>query len=156
MRRLVIALGLVVLLGACGNNKNNTTATSPSTPGGQIAGITITAVPVLVPAVSSATPGSQWQISWVLTLQETAGVAATLNEVDAVIDDVIIKFDASALTAQSSNGSNQLPAKGTLQLSQGITYTFQNGSKLATVVIVASLTDANGNRILKSTQIRIV
>jgi hypothetical protein len=118
--------------------------------------VTITAVPVLVPGVSSADPNFQYQISWVLTLQETAGVAATLTEVDAVIDSAIIKFGPGALDAQSTSGSNQVAAKGTLQLNQTIAYTFGNGSRLATVVITAYLTDANGNRIIKSTQIRIV
>ncbi len=106
--------------------------------------------------VSSADPNFQYQISWVLTLQETAGVAATLTEVDAVIDDAIIKFGPGALDAQSTSGSNQVAAKGTLQLNQTIAYTFGNGSRLATVVITGYLTDANGNRIIKSTQIRIV
>lgn len=155
MRRTLITLVLVALLGACGSNKKNTT-TGPSGTPGSIAVITITAVPVLVPGVSSATPGFQYQISWVLTLQETAGVAATLTEVDAVIDSAIIKFGAAAVAAQSTSGSNQVAAKGTLQLNQGFAYTFKNGSRLATVVITAYLTDAGGNRIIESTQIRIV
>jgi hypothetical protein len=154
MRRTLITLVLVAFLGACGNNKK--TPTGPSSALGPIAVFTITAVPVLVPGVSSTDPHYQYQISWVLTLQETAGVAATLTEVDAVIDSSIIKFGPAAVAAQSTSGSNQVAAKGTLQLNQGITYTFTNGSRLATVVITAYLTDANGNRIIQSTQIRIV
>jgi hypothetical protein len=154
MRRTLITLVLVALLGACGNNKK--TPTGPSSALGPIAVVTITAVPVLVPGVSSADPNFQYQISWVLTLQETAGVAATLTEVDAVIDSAIIKFGPGALDAQSTTGSNQVAAKGSLQLNQTIAYTFGDGSRLATVVITAYLTDANGNRIIKSTQIRIV
>jgi hypothetical protein len=155
MRRILITLVLVAFLGACGNNNKNTT-TGPSGTPGSIAVFTITAVPVLVPGVSSTDPNYQYQISWVLTLQETAGIAATLTEVDAVIDSSIIKFGPGALDAQSTSGSNQVAAKGTLQLNQSFAYTFTNGSRLATVVITAYLTDAGGNRIIKSTQIRIV
>jgi hypothetical protein len=156
MRRTLITLVLVAFLGACGNDKNNKTTTGPSGTPGSIAVFTITAVPVLVPGVSSADPAYQWQISWLLTIQETAGIAATLTEVDAVIDNSIIKFGAAALAAQSTSGSNQVAAKGTLQLNQSIAYTFQNGSRLATVTIVTFFTDAGGNRIIKSTQVRIV
>jgi hypothetical protein len=155
MRRIFMALVLAGFLGACGNDNKNTT-TGPSATGGSIAAFTITAVPVLVPGVSSTNPSYQWQISWLLTIQETAGVAATLTEVDAVIDGAIIKFGAAALSAQSTSGSNQVAAKGTLQLNQSIAYTFKNGSRLATVTLVTFLTDAGGNRIVNSTQIRII
>jgi hypothetical protein len=154
MRRILITFVLVSFLGACGNNKK--TPTGPSSALGPLAVVTLNAVPVLVPGVKSANPSYQWQISWVLTIQETAGVAATLTEVDAVIDSAIIKFTPAALSAQSTTGSNQVAAKGTLQLNQTIAYTFTNGSRLATVTIIAFLTDANGNRILQSTMIRIV
>jgi hypothetical protein len=152
----MITLVLVAFLGACGNDKNNKTTTGPSGTPGSIAVFTITAVPILVPGVSSTDPNYKWQISWVLTIQETAGVAATLTEVDAVIDSTIIKFGPAALAAQSTNRSTQVAAKGTLQLNQSIAYTFNNGSRLATVTIVSYLTDAGGNRIVKSTQVRIV
>jgi hypothetical protein len=152
----MITLVLVAFLGACGNDNKNKLATGPSGTGGSIAVFTITAVPILVPGVSSTDPNYKWQISWVLTIQETAGVAATLTEVDAVIDSTIIKFGPGALAAQSTNGSTQVAAKGTLQLNQSIAYTFNNGSRLATVTIVSYLTDAGGNRIVKSTQVRIV
>jgi hypothetical protein len=151
-----MTLALVAFLGACGDNKKNNTTTGPSGTGGSIAAFTLTAVPVLVPGVSSTDPNYQWQISWVLTIQETAGVAATLTEVDAVIDSTIIKFGTAALAAQSTSGSNQVAAKGTLQLNQSIAYTFKNGSRLATVTIVSFFTDAGGNRIIRSTQVRIV
>ncbi len=156
MRRTLITLALVAFLGACGNDNKNSTTTGPSGTGASIADFTIAAVPILVPGVSSADPKYQWQISWVLTIQETAGVAATLTEVDAVLDGAIVKFGTAALAAQSTSGSNQVAAKGTLQLNQTITYTFKNGSRLATVTIVTFLTDAGGHSIIKSTQIRIV
>ncbi len=161
MRRSLIALVLVSLLPACGNdNKKSTSPTSASTTVGptvgQLASIAISANPVLVPAVPSSNHNFQWQISWQLTLQETAGVAANVTEVDVVMDSGIFTFGPSAILAQSANGTNQVPSKGTLQLNQSVAYTFANGSRLATVVIVAFLTDANGNHIQVSTQIRIV
>jgi hypothetical protein len=158
MRRSLIALVLVSLLPACGNDnkKTNTTPTSANTIGptvGQLAAINISATPVLVPAVASSTPGFQWQISWTLSLQETAGVSATLTEVDVVMDNGVLTFGPSALSAQ---GGTQLASKGTLTLNQSVAYTLSNGGRLATVVIVAFLTDSNGNHIQVSTQIRIV
>ena len=162
MSRNLIALVLVFLLPACGNNNKPTAASTPNptaTVGptvGQVAKITISAQPVLVPAVASSTPGYQWQISWQLNIAETGGVSATLTEVDVVIDNSIITFGSSALLAQSTSGSAALAANGSLTLNESIAYSFANGGRLATVVIVGFFTDANGNRIQKSTQIRII
>ena len=163
MRRAVIALSLMVTLSGCGDD-NNTPASpsspSPSpaasaTPEPTIAVITATCNPSLVPAVVPADPAFAWQISWVLEVRESAGIAGRVNFLSVTIaDQQVLVLDTAGVVALA--GSNSVGARGALQIPLTLLYNLPDGGRLANVTTTVNFTDARGNVIVTSAQLRIV
>jgi hypothetical protein len=162
MRRAVIALPLIVALAACDDDSTNSpaTPTSPSpsasaTPEPTIAVLTATCNPSLVPAVVPADPAFAWQISWVLEVRETAGIAGRVNFLQVTIaDQQVLVLDAAGIVAAA--GSNNVGARGALQIPLTLLYNLPDGGRLANVTTTVNFTDARGNVLVTSAQLRIV
>jgi hypothetical protein len=161
MKRFLIALPLVVGLAGCGDD--NTSPTSPgspspstgATPAPTISVVIATSNPSLVAALPSSDPAYAWQISWVLAVQETAGVSGRLDFLQVTIADRQVLFlSAAGITATA--GSNSVGAKGTLQIPLTLLYNLPDGGKLANVTTTINFTDSKGNVIVTSAQLRIV
>jgi ABC-type glycerol-3-phosphate transport system substrate-binding protein len=153
MRRLLVALPLVVGLAGCGGDNNSPTSPGDTTP--TIAVVVATSNPSLVSAAVSPNPAYSWQISWVLDLQETAGIAGTLDFLQVTIADrQVLVLSAAGIKAAA--GSNSLAAKGSLNIPLTLLYTLPDGGKLANVTTSINFTDSKGNVIVTSAQLRIV
>jgi hypothetical protein len=161
MRRFLIALPLVVGLAGCGDD--TTTPASPSspspsasaTPEPTIAAITATSNPSLVGAAVSPDPAYTWEISWVLAVQETAGIGGRLNFLQVTIaDQQVLVLSAAGISAAA--GTTSVSAKGSLQIPLTLRYTLPDGGKLANVTTTVNFTDSKGNVIVTSAQLRIV
>jgi hypothetical protein len=162
MKRFLIALPLVLGLAGCGDD-NNSSPTSPGNPSPSpsatadptIAVVVATSNPSLVAAAVSPNPAYTWQISWVLTVQETAGIAGHLNFLQVTIaDQQVLVLSADGISAAA--GSNSVSARGSLQIPLTLQYTLPDGGKLANVTTTINFTDARGNVIVTSAQLRIV
>jgi hypothetical protein len=161
MRRFMIALPLVVGLAGCGDDNNSPASpSSPSpatsaTPEPTIAVVTATSNPSLVFASASSDPAYTWQISWVLSVQESAGIAGRLDFLQVTIaDQQVLVLNAAGIAATA--GSSSVSARGTLQIPLTLLYTLPDGGKLANVTTTINFTDARGNVIVTSAQLRIV
>lgn len=159
MRRVLIALPLVVGLAGCGDDNNSPSSpSSPSpaaTPEATISVLTATCNPSLVTAAVSSDPAFAWQISWVLAVQESAGIAGRLNFLQVTIADrQVLVLSAAGIAAAA--GSNSVGAKGTLNIPLTLLYTLPDGGKLANVTTTVNFTDARGNTLVTSGQLRIV
>jgi hypothetical protein len=161
MRRFLIALPLVVGLAGCGDD--NDSPSSPSTPNPSasatpeptIAVVVATSNPSLVGAAVSPDPAYTWQISWVLAVQETAGIGGRLNFLQVTIaDQQVLVLTAEGIAAAA--GSNSVSAKGSLQIPLTLRYTLPDGGKLANVTTTINFTDSKSNVIVTSAQLRIV
>jgi hypothetical protein len=161
MRRFLIALPLVVGLAGCGDDTNSPTSPGSPSPSPSataeptIAVVTATSNPSLVAAAVSADPAFTWQISWVLTVQETGGISGRLNFLQVTIaDQQVLVLSASGISAVA--GSNSVSARGSLQIPLTLQYTLPDGGKLANVTTTINFTDARGNVLVTSAQLRIV
>jgi hypothetical protein len=161
MRRAVIALSLCVTLAGCGDDATTpATPSSPSpspsaTPEPTIAVVTATCNPTLVPAVVPADPAFAWQISWTLEVRESAGIAGRVNFLSVTIaDQQVLILDTAGVTAAA--GSNNVGARGTLLIPITLLYNLPDGGKLANVTTTVNFTDARGNVLVTSAQLRIV
>ena len=161
MRRLLIALSLVVGLAGCGDD--TTTPAGPSspspapsgTPEPTIAVVTATCNPSLVTATVSGDPAFAWAISWVLAVQETAGIGGRLNFLQVTIADrQVLVLNAAGIAAAA--GSNSVSARGSLQIPLTLFYNLPDGGKLANVTTTINFTDARSNVLVTSAQLRIV
>jgi hypothetical protein len=161
MKRFLIALPLVVGLAGCGDDNNSPTSPGSPSPSpsstaeATIAVVTATSNPSLVAASVSADPAYTWQISWVLAVQETAGIAGHLNFLQVTIaDQQVLVLSAGGISAVA--GSNSVSAKGSLQIPLTLQYTLPDGGKLANVTTTINFSDSRGNVIVTSAQLRIV
>jgi hypothetical protein len=161
MRRVLIALPLVVGLAGCGDDA--ATPASPSSPSPSpaataeptIAIVTARSNPSLVAATVSPDPAYAWQISWVLAVQETGGISGRLDFLQVTIaDQQVLVLSASGISAAA--GSNSVSARGTLQIPLTLLYNLPDGGKLANVTTTVNFTDARGNVLVTSAQLRIV
>ncbi len=161
MRRTLIALPLVLSLAGCGDDDN--TPASPSNPSPSpsataeptISVITATSNPSLVAAASSPDPAYAWQISWVLEVRESAGIAGRLNFLQVTIADQQVLVLSSAGIAAAA-GSSSIAARGALQIPLTLFYNLPDGGKLANVTTTVNFTDSRGNVLVTSAQLRIV
>jgi len=158
MRKSLVAVVLIVGLGGCNDDKTSPTASeSPSSESTAtevpFAAVLVTVSPIKVPAIGTGDPNFPWQISWVTTVKENAGVSARVDRTKAFLVYETVTYEGSNLTAQ---GSNQLAARGSTTLSHTLTYALPNGDKLAVVSIIVELTDARGKRIQATAQLVIV
>jgi hypothetical protein len=159
MRRALIALTLVVGLAGCGDDNNSPTSpTSPSpaaTPEPTISVVIATCNPSLVAAAVSSNPAYTWQISWVLAVQESAGIAGRLNFLQVTIaDQQVLVLSAAGITAAA--GTTNVAARGTLNIPLTLFYTLPDGGKLANVTTTINFTDSRGNTVVTSAQLRVV
>jgi hypothetical protein len=159
MRRALIALTLVVGLAGCGDDNNSPTSpTSPSpaaTPEPTISVVIATCNPSLVTAAVSSNPAYTWQISWVLAVQESAGIAGRLNFLQVTIaDQQVLVLSAAGITAAA--GTTNVAARGTLNIPLTLFYTLPDGGKLANVTTTINFTDSRGNTVVTSAQLRVV
>ena len=163
MRRTVIALSMVVTLAGCGEDETSpSTPSSPSpspateaTPEPTVAIIEATCTPSLVPAVVSSNPAFAWQISWVLTVRETAGISGRVNFLRVTIaDQQVLTVDTAGVVAAA--GSNAVAARGTLQIPLTLLYNLPTGDRLATVTTTVNFTDSRNNTIVQSAMLRII
>ena len=161
MRRILIALPLVVGLAGCGDDP--ATPASPSSPSPSpsataeptIAVVTAESNPSLVAATVSPDPAFAWQISWVLAVRETAGIGGRLDFLRVTIaDQQVLVLSAAGITAAA--GSNNVGARGSLQIPLTLVYNLPDGGKLANVTTTINFTDARGNVLVTSAQLRIV
>lgn len=150
MRKSLVALAVVSLLGGCGKN-NNDSGTSPSA--ATIALVTATANPDQVGARATADPNFPYQISWATQVKESAGVAATVTQIAVVLVNTKLILTGANLAAL---GSTSLAANGTLSFPLTLTYSLPGGGRLAVVSIIVDLTDSKGNRIQAAAQLRIL
>ncbi len=86
MRKSLVAVALVAGLGGCNGDKTSPTASEspaaiPTRAEGAIAEVGVTVSPIKVPATATGDPNFPWQISWVTTVKETAGVAARVDRI---------------------------------------------------------------------------
>lgn len=160
MRRVLIALPLVVGLAGCGddNNSPSSPSSTPSpaaTPEATISVITATCNPSLVTAAVSSEPAYAWQISWVLAVHESAGIAGRLNFLQVTIADrQVLVLNAAGIAAAA--GSNSVGARGTLNIPLTLFYNLPDGGKLANVTTTVNFTDSRGNTLVTSAQLRVV
>lgn len=161
MRRILIALPLVVGLAGCGDdNSSPSSPSSPSpspaaTPEPTISVITATCNPSLVTAAVASDPAYAWQISWVLAVQESAGIAGRLNFLQVTIADrQVLVLSAAGIAAAA--GSNSVGAKGSLNIPLTLLYNLPDGGKLANVTTTVNFTDSRGNVLVTSAQLRVV
>ena len=161
MRRALIALPLVVSLAGCGDDNN--TPASPSNPSPSpsataeptISVITATSNPSLVAAAVSPDPAYAWQISWVLEVRESAGIAGRLNFLQVTIaDQQVLVLNSGGIAAAA--GSSSVGARGALQIPLTLFYNLPDGGKLANVTTTVNFTDSRGNVLVTSAQLRIV
>jgi hypothetical protein len=158
MRKSLVAVALVAGLGGCNGDKTSPTASEspaaiPTRAEGAIAEVGVTVSPIKVPATATGDPNFPWQISWVTTVKETAGVAARVDRILTFLVYDKITYAGPNLTAQ---GSPQLSANGSASFSQTLAYALPNGDKVAVVSVIVELTDAKGNRIQATAQLVIV
>lgn len=161
MRRFLIALPLVVGLASCGDDTNSPAGPSSPSPSPSatsdptISVITATSNPSLVSATASTDPAYTWQISWVLAVQESAGISGRVNFLQVTIaDQQVLVLTTAGIVAAA--GSNSVSARGTLQIPLTLLYNLPDGGKLANVTTTVNFTDARGNVIVTSAQLRIV
>jgi hypothetical protein len=157
MRKSLVAVALVASLGGC--NKDDTSPTASESPATEsttatesaFAQVQATVSPVLVPASASGDPAFPYQISWTTTVKETAGVAARVDRIQAVVVDGKAIFQGTDL-----GGSAQLAAKGTATFNQTLVYSLPTGGYLAVISVIVDLTDARGNKVQAAAQLRII
>jgi hypothetical protein len=161
MRRALIALPLVLSLAGCGDDNNSPSSPSSPSPGASatpeptIAVLTATCNPSLVAAAVSSDPAYAWQISWVLEVRESAGIAGRLNFLQVTIaDQQVLVLSAAGIAAAA--GSSSIGARGALQIPLTLFYNLPDGGKLANVTTTVNFTDSKGNVIVTSAQLRIV
>ncbi len=159
MRRALIALPLVIGLAGCGDdNTSPSSPTSPSpaaTPESTISVVTATCNPSLVTAAVSSEPAYAWQISWVLAVHESGGIAGHLNFLQVTIADrQVLVLSAAGIAAAA--GSNSVGANGTLNIPLTLFYNLPDGGKVANVTTTVNFTDSRGNTLVTSAQLRIL
>jgi hypothetical protein len=154
MRKTLVALALIAGLAGCGDDNNNkdtvANPAAPEAPPATIALVTATANPVFVTAVATADPAFPWAISWVTTVKETAGIAATVNRITVVLVDVTAVYEGDNL-----GGTAAIAANGTSSFNQALFYSLPDAGRLAVVSIIVDLTDSKGNKIQAAAQLRI-
>ena len=150
MRKSLVALAVIALLGGCGKN-NNDSGTGPNA--ATIALVTATANPDQVGARATSDPNFPYQISWSTQVKESAGVAATVTQIAVVLVDKKVILAGPNLAAL---GSTSLAANGTLSFPLTLAYSLPGGGRLAVVSIIVDLTDSKGNRIQAAAQLRIL
>lgn len=158
MWKSLVAVALVAGLGGCNDDKTSPTASESPTPQptateASIAEVGVTVSPIKVPATATGDPNFPWQISWVTTVKETAGVAARVDRIKAFLVYDTVRYEGPNLTSQ---GSTQLAARGSTTFSQTLAYSLPNGDRVAVVSIIVELTDARGNRVQAAAQLLIV
>ena len=151
MRKILVALVLVAGLAGCSDNKDaNGNPVAPDAPPATIALVTATANPVFVSAVPTGDPNFPWAISWVTSVRETAGIAARVDRITAVLVDVTAVYDGANL-----GGAAQVGANGSSSFNQSLFYSLPDAGRLAVVSIIVELTDSKGNKIQAAAQLRI-
>lgn len=164
MRRTLLALFLIAGLTACDDDNDNNGPTNPTgspspsggaTPEPTIAQVGATCSPSLVTAVPSAFAGFAWQISWVLDVRESNGIAGRINYLQvAIADRQVLFLDSAGIAAVA--GSANVGARGSLQIPLSLSYNLPDGGKLANVTTTISFTDSRGNVLITSAQLRII
>jgi hypothetical protein len=158
MRKSLVAVVVIAGLGGCNDDNKSPTASESPTPQSTVteapfAEIAVTVSPIKVPAIGTGDPNLPWQISWVTTVKENAGVAARVDRIKAFLVYETVSYEGPNLTSQ---GSTQLAARGSTTFSQTLAYALPNGDKLAVVSIIVELTDASGKRVQATAQLVIV
>lgn len=153
MRKSLVALALVLGLAGCEDDGGEESPTTPEAPATEaaMALVQATVSPVFVPATSTGDPSFPWQISWVTTVRETAGVAARVNWISVVLVDAKVVYQGADL-----GGSTQVAARGSASFGQTLFYSLPDGGRLAVVSIVVDLTDSRGNHVQAAAQLRII
>jgi hypothetical protein len=159
MRRTLVVLSLLVALTGCDDDNNSPSSpTSPSpnpsgSPAATMALVSATCVPSIVPAVPSVFAGFAWQVSWVLDVRESAGINGRVNFLQVTIADQQVMFmDAAGIAAVA--GSANVAARGALPIPLTLPYNLPDGGKLANVTATINFTDARGNVLVASGQLR--
>jgi hypothetical protein len=158
--RLWLAAGafllLPLVLPAC-NNKNNTTSAS-----GIEAALALTIVPNPVVAMNTLNPTiADYDIRWMVTITETAGVGGDVQFVKATLFDPSTGLEAAQPTLLDSSdllvieGTNHLNPKGSLTVSQQLSYRLASRGRAALLSIAVEMKDDNGNLIDQSTLVQV-
>lgn len=147
----VMAVALAIGFAGCGSG-------APPAPGAVSAVIIVTASPSPIagaPCTGCGAGSTDRESATTLTIQETAGVAATVLAIEMTLREqgtnAIIasgSFDGAAVTQLA--GSNRVAARGTLNVRCGVHYAAGQGGKAAVLTYVVRVTDEKGNQVAQT------
>ena len=147
------AVGLVVMA-ACG---------SPSAPTVTQAVITVTANPSSIAGApcTGCGPGStDLEALTTITIQETAGVAASVTEIEMTLRETATasviasgSFDSGGIAQLA--GSNRVPARGRLDVRCGVHYAADRAGRTAVLTYIVHLADEGGHQIVQTLAVNV-
>jgi len=134
-------IGAAALLALCGAGCGAATATNA------VVNSVVSPNPVVAQAPGDG--GLQWVAAFTLTLNETAGLGATVTAANAVVYEASAGIITSTLAPedvliQVNATGNKIAANGSLPIEYRISYTAPNGGRAVLVKITVSVTDDNG------------
>jgi hypothetical protein len=136
-----VGVAVIVMAAGCGNTTGPTSAV-----------VTVAASPPQSAVCTGCGAGStDREVTATLTIQETAGVAATVTAIEVSLRDqtnaVIASgtFDGAAVTQLA--GSNRVPARGTLGVRVGVHYGAGQAGRAGMMSYTVRVSDERGNQL---------
>lgn len=134
---------------------------SPTTPStGAIAFVTLSVTPNPIVAVITNTLGPTYTATWTLKMTESGGVGGNVQLMRASVFD-----DASGVLVGATNydsndlvvfvGKNRLDASGTLEIPLQVSYVLSTLNRAATLTMLTTMKDDNGNNVDSSLLVKI-
>jgi len=164
----VLAPLLIMGLGGCGGSSPTaaTTTTTTSSPSPGLATVTSVFVPDPATASPSSNPNFTWQVSFVLTFTETAGVGETITSLSYVLQQaaggiIIIPPSGQAEIYQGvvdtpTTGGPRVEGNGTNSIPFHFFYTLPDGGRGAVITITPNFRDDNGNVSSQTLTLRVL
>jgi hypothetical protein len=151
-RALCCAAALAVLA-SCGSSP-----TTPST--GLRAIVTLSVTPNPITAVITNAFGPTYTATWTLTMTESGAVGGTVQLMRASVFDNVTGNLVAATNYDSSDllvfvGKNRLEAGGTLEVPLQVSYVLSTLDRAATLTILTSVKDDNGNTVDSSLLVKL-
>jgi hypothetical protein len=159
---LVTMAAVSVLTSGCGNSSptSNTIVPTP-TPVPTRSVVTVSVSPNPIIATASGDPNYPWDITYNVTITETAGLACNINRVITNYRDKTtgVEFQGSTYNPADFNGgtgSNFIAGSGSKSFSLSARYRGGFGGKQVTLTLTAEVIDANQNIVTGATSVEVL